>query len=232
MKYALVTGGARGIGLATAKLLSEHGYTVTATYCHSEEDAARAKDLLPEVNFLRADCAKEGEVKEVLEEMPALDLLVANAGVDGFAQVQDVSEEEYRRIMDTNFGGVLFCCKHAVKKLIARCGAIVTIASIFGERGGSCESVYSASKGAVIAFTKALAKELAPSCVTVNCVSPGAVDTAMNARLKEREKRELESEIPLGRMGTAEEVAAAILFLAENRYITGQILGINGGWDL
>lgn len=232
MKYAVVSGGTRGIGLATVKLLFEHGYTVRALYSSSEEDAERARAILPHVEFVQADVSDEEAVKKALDDLPRIDALVANAGVSLFAQVQDTTFAQYRRVMDVNMGGVFLLCKHALNKMLDRGGAIVTVSSVWGEKGGSCESVYSASKGAVIAFTKALAKELAPSCVTVNCVSPGAVDTAMNARLKEGEKRELESEIPLGRMGTAEEVAAAILFLAENRYITGQILGINGGWDL
>lgn len=229
MKYALVTGGTRGIGLATVRLLAAHGFAVTALYASSEADAARAKELCPVAAFVRADVSEEPQIKRVLDGMPALDLLVANAGVSLFSQVQDVTEEEYRRVMDINFGGVLFACKHAVKKLIEREGAIVTVSSVLGETGASCESVYSASKGAIIAFTKSLAKELAPSRVTVNCVTPGVVDTAMNARLSEAEREELARKIPLGRFASPEEIASAVLFLAEHRYITGQVLGINGG---
>lgn len=230
MKYALVTGGTRGIGLATARMLAERGYAVTALYANSESDAAAARKACPAVSFVRADVSDEAKIADVIAGLPALDLLVANAGISQFAQVQDVNFEDYRRVMDVNFGGVLFCCKHAVKKLMAREGAIVAVASVFGECGGSCESVYSASKGAVIAFSKSLAKELAPAQVRVNCVSPGAVETAMNGRLTEEEKRELCGEIPLGRFATCDEVASAIVFLAEARYITGQVLGVNGGW--
>lgn len=232
MKRAVVTGGTRGIGFAVCKKLAEEGYAVTATYSASEADAARARALLPAVQFVRADAADEGEMAALFGRFSSLDALVCNAGVSLFRQVQDTTAEEYARVMDVNMRGVFLCAKYAVKKLMVRGGAIVNLSSVWGERGGSCESVYSASKGAVIAFTKALAKELAPAGITVNCVSPGAIDTAMNARLSEGEKTALEEEIPLGRLGTPEEVAEAVCFLLSARYITGQILGVNGGFCL
>ena len=231
MKYAFVTGGTRGIGLAVCKLFCEAGYAVTATDSHGEEDACRARELLPAVRFLRADVSDEGAVSRALADMPALDVLVNNAGIACCAQVQDTAFADYERVTNVNFGGTFLCCKHAVKKLLARGGgAIVNVSSVWGETGGSCESVYSASKGAVISFTKALAKELAPSGIRVNCVSPGVIDTAMNARLSEEERAALCAEIPLGRFGTPEEVARAVYFLAHETYVTGQILGVNGGF--
>ncbi len=229
MKRALVTGGTRGIGLACCRLLAARGYLVTALYSSSEEDAARARGVLPQAEFVRADVSDEGEVEAVFSRFSSLDVLVCNAGVELFKQVQDTSFSDFDRLMKVNLGGVFLCCKHAVKRMLGRGGAIVNVASVWGETGGSCESVYSASKGGVIAFTKALAKELAPSNIRVNCVSPGAVDTAMNARLDRSERRALEEEIPLGRMGTAEEIAEAVCFLAENGYVTGEVLAVNGG---
>lgn len=232
MKRAVVTGGTRGIGLATCKLLSERGYAVTATY-HSDENAADlAQKALPSVCFVRADVSREEEMRELFASLRRLDVLVLNAGVSLFAQVQDTTAAQFARVMDVNMGGVFLCAKHAVKKMLAEGGAIVAVSSVWGETGASCESVYSASKGAVIAFCKALAKELAPSGVTVNCVTPGVIDTVMNGHLTGAEKKSLEEEIPLGRFGTAEEVAEAILFLAEHRYITGQTLGVNGGFHI
>ncbi len=232
MKYAVISGGTRGIGLATAKLFFEKGYCVRALYSSNEEDAARARALLPGVEFMKADVAKEGDVVAALQGLPHIDALICNAGVALFSQVQDTTWEDYTRVMDVNMGGVFLLCKHAAKRMLGRGGAIVTVSSVWGERGGSCESVYSASKGAVIAFTKALAKEFAPSGITVNCVSPGVIDTSMNDRLTQEEKKTLAEEIPMGRMGTVEEVAEAILFLAEHSYITGQTLGANGGFGL
>ena len=146
-------------------------------------------------------------MRAVFAELPSLDALVLNAGVALFGQVQDTTFADYRRTMDTNFGGVFLGAKYAVPKMLGRGGAIVAVSSVWGETGGSCESVYSAAKGAVQSFVKALAKELAPAQITVNCVSPGVVDTAMNAHLSAEERASLIGEIPLGRYGTPEEVA-------------------------
>ncbi len=231
MKYALVTGGTRGIGLEICRLFCEKGYLVTSLYSKDEEAAKRAGSLLPEVRFVRADVADEEAVKGVMESLPALDVLINNAGVSLFSQVQDSSLADWNRVMAVNAGGTFLCCKHAVKKFLSRGGgAIVNVSSVWGETGGSCESVYSASKGAVIAFTKALAKELAPARVTVNCVSPGVIDTEMNSRLSAEEKQALVEEIPLSRQGGTGDVARAVYFLATQDYITGQILGVNGGF--
>ena len=229
---ALVTGGTRGIGLACCRLFSERGYRVTALYSADEAAAAAARAQLPEVEFLRADVADERAVSAVIERFARLDVLINNAGTALYAQVQDTAWGAYARTMDVNMGGVFLTCKHAVKKMLACGGAIVNVSSVWGVSGGSCESVYSASKGAVIAFTKALAKELAPSGITVNCVAPGVIDTAMNAHLSGEERAALEEEIPLGRFGSPDEVAEAVYFLAASRYITGQILGVDGGFGI
>lgn len=231
MKYALITGGTRGIGLATASLFAKNGYVVIATYLNCEEDARRARELYPEITFVKADVANEADVKRVFDMLPTIDVLVNNAAISITGQVQDTSYCEWERVMAVNAGGVFLCCKHAVTKLLKRGGgAIVNVASVWGETGGSCESVYSASKGAVIAFTKALAKELGPSNVRVNCVSPGVIDTRMNAWLSEEAKTALNEEIPLGRMGESEEIAQFIYEIAHQTYVTGQILAINGGF--
>lgn len=227
---ALVTGGTRGIGLAVCRLLSERGENVTALYSSDEAAAERAKQLLPAVEFLRADVSDEGAVKEVFARFSSLDHLVNNAGIPLYAQVQDTTLSAWERVMAVNAGGTFLCCKHAVGKMLGRGGSIVNISSVWGEEGGSCESAYSASKGAVIAFTKALARELAPAQITANCVTPGVIDTAMNGHLSEEEKRALAEEIPLGRFGTPEEVARAVLFLLDDPYVTGQVLGVNGGF--
>jgi 3-oxoacyl-[acyl-carrier protein] reductase len=229
MKRALVTGGTRGIGSEVCKLLLEMGYRVTALYSMDEKSAKEAQTRLKGVSFIRADVAVEEDVKRVFEEIPSLDLLVNNAGVELYKLVQDTSFSEWRRVMEVNAGGTFLCAKYAVAKMLDAGGAIVNISSVWGQTGGSMESVYSASKGAVIAFTKALAKELAPMNITVNCVAPGAIETDMMQRFSDGEKRELCEEIPLGRLGSPQEVARAVLFLAENRYVTGEVLSVNGG---
>ena len=230
MKRALVTGGTRGIGFEVCRLLLERGYRVTALYSKDEKSAEEARERLKGVCFLRADVSKEEEIERVFKDIPSLDLLVNNAGVELYKLAQDTTFEEWQRVMDVNAGGVFLCAKHAVKKMLDKGGAIVNISSVWGQTGGSMESVYSASKGAIIAFTKALAKELAPMNITVNCVAPGAIDTDMMKRFNDEEKKALCEEIPLGRLGTPQEVAQAVLFLAESRYVTGQVLAVNGGF--
>ncbi len=227
---ALITGGTRGIGFACCRLFSDAGYAVTALYSRDEGAARAARESLPQVDFVRADVANEADVARVFAGIPSLDVLVNNAGICYFAQVQDVTMSDWERVMGINTGGAFLATKYAVKKMLAKGGAIVNVSSVWGITGGSCESVYSASKGAVIAFTKATAKELAPAGITVNCVAPGVIDTAMNAHLQGEDRRALEAEIPLGRYGLPEEVAQAVFFLARAKYVTGQILGVDGGF--
>ncbi len=229
-RKVLITGGTRGIGRKCCERFLKEGSEVTATYCHSEADAEEARKQLPAVKFVKMDVSKEEEVKALLEGMERLDVLVNNAGIDLYRQVQDTTWEEWRRVLDVNAGGTFLMTKYAAKKLMESEGSIINIGSVWGETGGSCESAYSASKGAIMAFTKAVARELATMNVVVNCVSPGVIDTKMNAFLSKEEKKALEEEIPLGRYGTSEEVAEIVHFLSLQRYITGQIIPINGGW--
>ena len=230
MKRALVTGGTRGIGYAVAKLLSESGYEVTALYSADEESARQAKESLQGVSFVRADVSNEEEIKAVLAGFSSLDLLVNNAGAELYKLAQDTTFEEWQRLMNVNAGGPFLCSKYAVKKMLDKGGAIVNVSSVWGQTGASMESAYSATKGAVIAFTKALAKELAPMQIRVNCVCPGVVNTKMMERFSEEEKRAITEEIPLGRFAEPIEIAKAILFLAESSYITGEVLSVNGGF--
>ena len=230
MKYALVTGGTRGIGLAACELLAKNGYRVTALYHKDEASARTAKERLQGVNFVCADVSNEEEVKRVFDGISSLDVLVNNAGIELYKLAQDTTFDEWKRVMEVNAGGPFLCSKYAVRKMLDKGGAIVNISSVWGQTGASMESVYSASKGALIAFTKALAKELAPAKITVNCVCPGVVETEMMNRFSKDEKAALVEEIPLGRFALPEEIARAILFLAENCYITGEILSVNGGF--
>ncbi len=231
MKTVLITGGVRGIGLAIAKKFKENGARVCVTYSQDEQSAAQAKALGLEV--YKSDASNEKDVVELFEKVGDIDVLVNNAGVCFFKQIQDVSYEEFQRVFAVNTGSAFLCSREAAKKMIAqKRGHIVNISSVWGEVGGSCESVYSASKAALLGFTKALAKELGYSGIRVNAVSPGIIDTAMNARFSKEEKNALCEEIPFGRMGAAEEVANAVFALDENGYITGVDLPVNGGFSI
>lgn len=220
MKKVLITGGAAGIGKATALLFKEKGYDVYITY----------NKTLPDFDGVTAyQCNLESveDIENLFDRIGRLDVLVNNAGVSVIKQINDTTEAEYDLINNVNAKSCFFCCKKAVESMLKNhSGAIINISSMWGQLGASCEVAYSMSKSAVIGLTKALAQEVAPSSITVNCVCPGIIDTRMNAQF---DKSELEAEVPLGRLGTPEEVARAVLFFAENDYITSQILGVNGG---
>ncbi len=230
-KTVLITGGVRGIGLAIAKAFQTKGYRVCVTYSKDEESALLAKKSGLEV--YRADVSKEADVLALFSALPTLDVLVNNAGVSLLKQIQDVSYSEYERVFAVNMGGAFLCAREASKRMIAqKSGLIINVASVWGEVGGSCESVYSASKSALIGFTKALAKELGYSGVRVNAISPGVIQTRMNAHFSKEDMQSIQEEIPLGRIGQAEEIANAVLFLEENEYVTGIDLPVNGGFSI
>ena len=231
MKTILVTGGVRGIGKSIALKFKEKGYRVCVTYSRDEDSAKEVSALGIEV--YRSDVAKENEVVALFQKIGAVDVLVNNAGVSLVKQIQDVSYEEYNALMSVNMGGAFLCSREAAKGMIARqSGLIVNISSVWGEVGGSCESVYSASKAALIGFSKALAKELGWSGIRVNSISPGVIDTRMNAHFSMEDMQALKEEIPMGRIGTGEDVANAVLYLAENDYVTGIDLPVNGGFSI
>ncbi len=240
MKYALITGGSRGIGAAAARLFARRGWGVAVGYHHSQ---ARAQVLVRELEALgvpalavRGDVADIAQVTEmvdnVLEKFCQLDILVCSAGISHLGLISQIDEDQWRRLFAVNVDGVHHCCRAVLPHMLERkSGAIVTVSSMWGQVGASCEAAYSATKGAVIAYTKALAKELGPSNIRVNCVAPGVIDTEMNANLSSDDLAALADETPLGRIGTPEEAAAAIVFLAgeESSFLTGQVLAPNGG---
>ena len=231
MKTVLVTGGVRGIGRSISLAFLKKGYRVCAVYSRDEESAKEM--ALLGVETYRADVSNEEEVVALFEKIGRVDILVNNAGVALVKQIQDISYEEYNRLMSVNMGGAFLCAREASKGMISRqSGLIVNISSVWGEVGGSCESVYSASKAALLGFTKALAKELGWSHIRVNSVSPGVIDTPMNARFSKDELSALQEEIPMGRLGTGEDVANAVLYLEENEYVTGIDLPVNGGFNI
>ena len=231
MKTALVTGGCGGIGSAVCRKLADDGYYVIINYAHSKE---KAEALVAEISG-RACCFDVADycaVQSALDEIGDIDLLVNNAGVSEIDLFTSIPQDKSRKIMDTNLIGAMNCARIALPPMIRRkSGCIINISSMWGQVGASCEVDYSASKAGLIGFTKALAKEVAPSGIRVNCVSPGFIMTEMNSRFSQEDLDLIKEDIPLGIFGKPEHVADSVAFLASDRaeYITGQILAVNGG---
>lgn len=236
MKTALVTGGTGAIGAAVCRRLARDGVTVAVGY-RSQEAAAHA--LARELGGAAVYCdvtdpgSVQKAVDNVLEKFCQLDILVCNAGVAWRGLLQDMTWEDWRGVMAVDLDGVFTCCHAALPSMISRkSGQIITISSMWGEVGASCEAAYSAAKAGVIGLTKALAKEVGPAGVRVNCVSPGVIESRMNAGLEPQDFAALAEDTPLGRIGTPGEVAEAVAFLCSDAagFITGQVLGVNGGF--
>ena len=230
-KTALITGGARGIGAACAAGLHEDGYSVIINYNSNSDDAERVADMTGG-RAIRADVSDSAAVMRMFESVGRVDALVCCAGVSHHGLFTDVTDEQWRRVFDINIGGVINCCRAAIPDMIRRkSGRIITVSSIWGICGASCEAVYASSKAAVIGLTKSLAKELAPSGILVNCVAPGVIETDMLSNLREDELCALKSDIPLMRLGQPRDVAGLVRFLCSDTalYITGQVISPNGG---
>ena len=239
-KTALVTGGSKGIGAAVVRKLCEDGFQVAVNYNTSEQ---RAKALCSELTSsgysviaVKGDVSSSEDVKrmfaEIRESFGGVSVLVNNAGVSLWGLFDSVTDEQWQSILGVNLTGAVNCSREALHDMLKeKYGRIINISSVWGQVGASCEAVYSATKAGLIGLTKALAKEYAPSGITVNCVSPGVIDTDMMSRFSDSEKAEIYEEIPMGRAGTPEEVALAVAFFAGDgsSYVTGQILGVNGG---
>ena len=235
-KTVFITGGAKGIGKAIAELFYENDYNVAINYNTSESAALSMKETMPGILVLKGDVSSENDVKRMIFEAVShfgrIDILVNNAGICIPSLVTEIDISDWEKTFGVNVTGTFLASKYAAKNMIQNhSGAIINVSSIWGVSGAACESCYSASKGAVIAFTKALAKELGLSGIRVNCIAPGYIDTDMNKDITQEDKNAFADKTPLCRTGTPLEVAKAVLFLAsdESSFITGQILGCDGG---
>lgn len=236
-KKALVSGASRGIGRAVAEELAKAGYDLYLTCKNSEEVLLAWKEELEReygiaVHASVCDMGNYEEVRALFANIDRLDVLVNNAGIAHIGLLSDMTVEEWQRIMDVNLNSVFYTCKFAVPLMLREhAGKIVNISSVWGKEGASMEVAYSASKGGVNSFTKALAKELAPSHITVNAVACGVIDTDMNRCFGEEEANALKEEIPADRFGRPEEVAVLVRQMIEApEYMTGQIITMDGGW--
>lgn len=239
-KIALITGGSRGIGAACVRAFAKDGYSVVFLYNRSADKAKALVQALRseerDVAAYQCDVADPAQVKNVIADIlrtyRRIDALVNCAGIAHIGLFTDMTEDEWDHLFAVNVRSAFSVTKAVLPGMISRqTGAVVNVSSMWGEVGASCEVAYSATKAALIGLTKALAKEVGPSGVRVNCVTPGVIDTDMNAQLTDEDRIALADETPLGRIGTAEEVAKTILFLCGEgaSFITGQVLGVSGG---
>lgn len=240
-KTVLITGASRGIGASLAENFAAQGYNVVINYNSSKNEAM---ELLKKIRSfggsaiaLKANVSDFEDAKYLVEkseeEFGSIDVLVNNAGIASQKMFTDITEKDWKLMFDVNVHGMFNCTHYVVKNMIKKhSGKIINMSSMWGLTGSACEVHYSASKAAVIGFTKALAKELGPSGVQVNCVAPGLIDTAMNSEFSENDIKKLVEETPCSRIGTVQDVSNVVLFLAssESDFITGEVININGGF--
>ena len=240
-KTVIVTGGSRGIGASIVRTLAQKKYNVVLNYNKSEEIAKEMQKELTNkgysVEIFKADVSKREEVKKLIEftlnKFENIDILVNNAGISQTKLFTDITDEDWQNMIGTNLNSVFYMSQEVIKNMIHnKQGCIINISSIWGITGASCEVHYSVAKAGVDAMTKSLAKELGPSNIRVNSIAPGIIDTDMNKYLTDKEIVEIEEEIPLGKIGKVEDIAKCVKWLIEDEYTTGQVISINGGWNI
>lgn len=239
-KVAIITGASRGIGRAIAIELGKEGASVVINYSKDEEGAKETLEVLRELGgvayAIKRDVSSfegaEEIINKTLEHFGKVDIVVNNAARSTLGLFMDATREDIEGLISTNLLGAMYLTKLAIPHMLGKGGAVLNISSMWGEVGASCEVLYSTSKGGLNLFTKALAKEMAPSNIRVNAIAPGVIDTKMNSFLSQEEREELENEIPVGRFGLPEEIGKTAVFLCsdDSSYITGQILRVDGGY--
>lgn len=233
-KVVIVTGASRGIGNSIAKLLAKDDYQVIANYNKSEVEAKKLKEEFG-VDIFQADVSKREEVKALINytinKYKKIDCIINNAGIDQVKMFVDITDKDWEYMIKNNLNSVFYMCQETIPYMVNRQeGSIINISSIWGQIGASCESHYAATKAAIDAITKSLAKELGDSNIRVNSIAPGIIDTEMNNNLSEKEKDDIIKEIPLRKIGKKEDIAKCVKWLLEDEYVTGQVININGGW--
>ena len=226
----LITGGSRGIGAAAVRLFCARGDRVWFLY-EKRHEQARELSRQTGAAAICCDVADEQAVLAAFSQLPPLDALICNAGIAHYGLISEITPDEWRRIFAVNVDGIFHCVRAALPGMLRKqAGAIVTVSSMWGQVGASCEAAYSATKGAVIALSKALAQELGPSHIRVNAICPGVIQTDMCANVAPEILESLREQTPIERLGTPEDIAQAMAFLVDAPFITGQVLGVNGGF--
>ena len=240
-KVIIVTGASKGIGKEISKELAKKGNTIIANYNKSEEQAIGLKEELAQENIkidiFKADVSKRKEAEELVKytinKYGRIDVLINNAGISQIKEFTQITDEDWNNIINTNLNSVFYMTQEVCKNMIHnKNGCIINISSIWGVIGASCEVHYSVSKAGIDAMTKSLAKEMGPSNIRVNSIAPGIINTEMNKKLNEEEINNIKEEIPLEKIGKAQDIEKCIEWLIEDEYTTGQIISINGGWGI
>lgn len=239
MKTAIITGGATGIGKAISEKLADEKYNVVINFNNSEKEAKRLKEELikknSNIDIFKADISKRENVKNLVDfaiyKYKNIDVLINNAGIDQIKLFNEITDEDFNKMINNNLYSTFVMTQEVSKYMIDRKqGLIINISSIWGQVGASCESMYSITKAGIDALTKSLAKELGPSNIRINSIAPGIINTKMNDNLSDAEKKQIINEIPLEKIGKAEDIAKCVKWLLADEYTTGQIISINGGW--
>ena len=230
MSTVVITGGSRGIGAAAVEAFAARGHKVFFLY-EKNHDAAAAVAAKTGATAICCDVADSAAVRAAFDSLDGVDVLVCNAGIVHYGLMSMMEEAAWDRIFDVNVKGIYNCVNAAMPYFLkTHSGSIITVSSMWGQVGASCEAAYSATKGAVIALTKALAQELGPSGIRVNCVAPGVIVTDMCATVDPEILKQMGEDSPVGRNGTPEDVAKAMLYLADAEFVTGHVLSVNGGY--